>query len=333
MHAEVSVVIPARNEARTIVALLDALAAQSTRPREVIIVDDGSTDGTVAAVTAWAARQSGFPVTIAAGAGRGAGPAMNIGIAHASHDIIVRLDGHCLPDSRYIERSIDTLARPGAGVAGGVWTIAPRDASWTARGIAAVLSHPLGSGGAEYRTPSARARGTKEVDTVPFGTFHKAVWAEVGGFDEALVRNQDYDFNHRVRLTGRKVLLNPDIVTVYKARGTLAALARQYFDYGFWKVVMLRKFPASLRTRQLLPVLLLPALAGLAGWAMAERGAAAWSLAAYAAINLAGAAHASARAGDWRLTPFAFAALLVLQNAWSAGAWMSLLQGARGSRR
>lgn len=329
-----AVVIPCRNEAGTIVPLLDALAGQSRPPLHIIIVDDRSTDGTRLATESWKRAHAGVSMTLIDGPGRGAGPAMNAGIRRADADIIVRLDGHCLPDPDYIERSLEMLALPDAGVVGGVWKIAPAGGSVTARGIAAVLSHPLGSGGADYRRPPAPGdHRVREVDTVPFGTFHKSVWAEVGEFDESLARNQDYDFNYRVRLSGRKVLLNPAIVSVYKARGTLSSLARQYFDYGFWKVVMLRKFPKSIRVRQLLPMLLLPSLLALTAWAIVERQPAAWLLGAYAVLNLAGAVHASARAGDIRLTPAAFAALVVLQNAWSAGAWMSLLQGARGHRR
>jgi glycosyltransferase involved in cell wall biosynthesis len=331
----VAAVVPCRNEAGAIALLLDALLNQTRHPDVVIVVDDASVDGTRQIVTAWCSTHQDVASAILDGPGRGAGPAMNAGIRHADADVIVRLDGHCLPDTHYIERSLETLDMQDAGVSGGVWKIAPAGGSVTARGIAAVLSHPFGSGGADYRRPLAAGdQQVREVDTVPFGTFHKSVWAEIGGFDESLVRNQDYDFNYRVRLTGRKVLLNPAIVSVYKARGTLSSLARQYVDYGFWKVVMLRKFPKSIRVRQLLPMLLLPSLLALGAWALLGREAlAAWMLAGYAALNLAGAAHASARAGDIRLTPTAFAALVVLQNAWSAGAWTSLVQGARGQRR
>lgn len=331
----VSVVVPCRNEAANVEALLEAIERQSVSAREIVIVDDGSSDDTSAIVRRWERTRPWRNVVIVTGPGLGAAAAMNAGIRHASADIIVRLDGHCLPDVDYVARSIETLALPGAGVAGGVWEIAPRAASTTARGIAAVLSHPLGSGGAEYRKSSWSAvLSTKEVDTVPYGAFRTAVWAEVGGFDESLVRNQDYDFNHRVRLTGRRILLNPEIVSVYKARATFGALARQYFDYGCWKVVMLRKFPASIRLRQLLPLLLVPALVLLAVWALATRS---WLplalLVTYPAINLSGATHASLRAGGARLIPAATMALITLQVAWSAGAWGCLLRGARAKRK
>lgn len=331
----VVVVVPCRNEEHTVPGLLDAVAAQSRPPDRIFIVNDGSTDGTLAAVGRWARAHPAIPVSVVPGHGRGAGAAMNAGIAASDADVIVRLDGHCRPHPGYVEHSIATLDREAVGMTGGVWQIQPGASTRVARGIAAVLSHPLGSGGAAYRQPHADGDGeVRAVDTVPFGTFRKSVWTDVGGFDESLLRNQDYDFAYRVGLSGLQVLLNPAIVSVYQARSTLSALARQYFDYGFWKVIMLRKFPASIRIRQLLPLLLAPVVALLLIAAIAGRSrAAAIALAGYAVLNAAGAAHAAWRAGSVGLTPFAFAALLTLQNAWSAGAWMSLLRGARVPRR
>ena len=62
-----------------------------------------------------------------------------------------------------------------------------------ARTIAAVVSHALGSGGVAYRHPSG-AEQIAKVDTVPFGCFRRSLWEALGGFDEGLLGNQDYDF-------------------------------------------------------------------------------------------------------------------------------------------
>lgn len=328
------VVIPCRNEASAIAQLLNAIDGQGVRPQAVILVDDASTDDTCAVVERWAAAHT-LSVTIVAASGRGAGAAMNAGIARADAGIIIRLDGHCLPDPGYIQHCLETLSPADVGMAGGVWNIKPGADTPAARGIAAVLSHPLGAGGAEYRRAPARgARRPMAVDTVPFGAFRKDVWAEVGGFDESLLRNQDYDFAYRIRLTGRKVILNPAIVSAYQARPTLPALWRQYFAYGFWKIVMLRKFPKSIRLRQVLPLLLLPTLAGLVVLTFAAASAIpAMLLGAYLLLDAAGGAHAAARAGDLRLAPFAASALVTLQIAWSAGAWSSVIRGARAGRQ
>ena len=326
----VAVVIPCRNEARRLPALLDAVDMQTRPPSEIIVVDDGSTDGSADAARRWAAGHPNVPLRMVSTGGRGAAAAMNAGIAEARADIIVRLDGHCLPEPTYIERSVDILARPRAGIAGGVWRIVPGENTWTARSIAAALSHPLGSGGAGYRNPAPSDGAPRAVDTVPFGTFSRALWVELGGFDEALLRNQDYDFNYRARKSGRDVVLDPSIATVYLARSTFGALARQYFDYGAWKIRMLKKDVRALRVRQLLPMLLLPTLAPLAVWAIAAVSPiAALPIALYIAVNAAGAVHAALRAGEIGLTPGAVAGLVVLQTSWSAGAVSALVRPPR----
>jgi glycosyltransferase involved in cell wall biosynthesis len=334
--AFVAVVVPCRNEARSIEGLLHGLDAQTRAPDQIVIVDDGSTDDTAAVVDRWASAHPRLSIAVVRTQGRGAAAAMNTGIASTAADVIVRLDGHCLPAADYVDLSVKTLIATGAGVVGGVWSIRPGGPGAIARGIAAVLSHPLGSGGADYRDAQASASrgGPRTVDTVPFGTFHRELWSAIGGFDESLIRNQDYDFNYRVRQTSRQIVLDPAIVSTYWARPSLRALARQYFQYGYWKVVMLRKFPRSIRMRQALPLLLAPVVLGLLGWAAAERGGLPLLLlGSYAALNLAGGFQASVRAGDYRLVLCSAAALIVLQNAWSAGAWWSLLKGARASQR
>jgi glycosyltransferase involved in cell wall biosynthesis len=322
----IAVVIPCRNEAETIGPLLDALAAQTRPPDVVVVVDDASTDRTAGVVSEWAAAHPALPARVVASPRRGAGAAMNAGIAAVDAGIIVRLDGHSRPAPDYVRRSEETLFEPGAGVAGGVWRLEAGGAGSVARGIAAALRHPLASGGADYRHPASGDGRVRLVDTVPFGAFRRALWEELDGFDEALLRNQDYDFNYRARLAGHQVVLNPQIVSVYRARGTIGALARQYYQYGYWKVQALRKHPRALRLRALLPLLLVPSLTGLAIWLAATGSTIPLALLlSYPALLLAGALQASVRARDVTLTPFVWAAMGAVQLAWSSGASVALL--------
>jgi len=119
-------------------------------------------------------------------------------------------------------------------------------------------SHPIGVGDALYRHAAKPA----EVDTVPFGAFKRELLALIGFFDETLPVNEDYEFNARIRKSGGKVWLDPSIRSVYFARSTLAGLAKQYFNYGFWKWKMLRRYPDTLRWRQGLPPLFVLSLIG-----------------------------------------------------------------------
>ena len=101
------------------------------------------------------------------------------------------------------------------------------------------------------------------MDTVPFGAFRRSLIDKIGLFDETLLTNEDYEFNTRIRQSGGRVWLDPEIVTVYYARSTLRDLARQYWRYGYWKFRMLRRYPDTLRWRQALPPLFVASLIGL----------------------------------------------------------------------
>jgi hypothetical protein len=142
---------------------------------------------------------------------------------------------------------------------GGVWEIRPGAGTWIAKSIAAAAAHPLGVGDALYR----HAKQAAEVDTVPFGSFRRALIEEVGFFDESLLTNEDYEFNARIRKSGGKIWLDPSIRSIYFARASLLDLARQYWRYGFWKWRMLRRYPSTLRWRQALPPLFVISLLGL----------------------------------------------------------------------
>jgi succinoglycan biosynthesis protein ExoA len=166
----------------------------------------------------------------------------------------------------------------------------------------------------------------QRVDTVPFGCFRRSRWHELGGFDEELISNQDYDFNHRVRRAGYQVLLNPNMECVYRSRPTLDALARQYYRYGFWKRQMLRKSPGALRWRQVPPVLVLPWLAvtgiltAVSGHVFVISAAAAYPL-----VVLAGALGVAGKLRDATAVPLAAAAIATVHLSWSAGFWRALL--------
>jgi succinoglycan biosynthesis protein ExoA len=254
----VSIIVPCYNEARTIGLLLEAIYAQ-THPRdgiEVIIADGMSTDGTRQAIEAFTVEHPSLSIRVVDNPKRIIPAALNRAIAAAGGDVIVRLDAHSVPRPDYVERCVDALARTGAANAGGVWDIQPSRPSWLGRAVAAAASHPLGAGGARYRTGGEAG----EVDTVPFGAFQRTWLERVGPFDETLLTNEDYEFNVRIRQAGGVVWFDPAIQSTYFARGDLRSLARQYARYGYWKAKMAARYPGSLRWRQMLPPLFVLAL-------------------------------------------------------------------------
>ena len=93
----------------------------------------------------------------------------------------------------------------------------------------------------------------KYVDTVVFGAYTRAIIERAGGLDEELVRNQDDEFNYRLRKLGARILLLPGTHCRYTARGSLRALGKQFFDYGFWKVRVTQKHPLQMQMRHFVP--------------------------------------------------------------------------------
>jgi succinoglycan biosynthesis protein ExoA len=255
---KVSVIVPCYNEEETILKLLEAIYHQSY-PRdqiEVIIADGLSTDHTRDVIGAFQVIHPDFAIRIIENKKRNIPSGLNCAIKAAQGEYIVRLDAHSIPDSEYISLCVDGLQKGSGDNIGGIWKIEPGAHTWIAQSIAIAVSHPFGVGDALYRIGGA----AQEVDTVPFGAFRRQLVDKIGMFDETLLTNEDYEFNTRVRQSGGKVWLNPSIHSVYFARSTLGELAHQYWRYGYWKAQMLRRYPKTLRWRQVIPPLFVLAL-------------------------------------------------------------------------
>ncbi len=253
----VSVVIPVRNEAGVVRRALRSCLDQSYPAlHEVVVVDGMSTDGTRDAALSEAA---GDPrVSVIDNPARSTPSALNRGIAATSGAVIVRCDAHAELPQGYVAQAVDQLVTTGAANVGGIQRavgITPIQ-----RAIARAMSSPLGVGDARYRYGGRPG----PTDTVYLGVFDRAALERVGGFDETLIRNQDYELNYRLRASGETVWFDPTLEVVYIPRSSLRTLARQYFDYGVGKVRMLRKHPRAMRWRQLAPPTFVAGLAGSA---------------------------------------------------------------------
>lgn len=265
MPASVSIIVPCYNEERRIRFLLDALFAQ-TYPRErlsVTIADGRSTDRTRDVIAEFQRLHPDLHLSLIENTAQTIPAALNRAIQASSGEIVVRLDAHSGPYPDYIEKAVAALEAGKGENVGGVWEIHPGAPTWMARSIAVAAAHPLGVGDALYRHASRAAY----VDTVPFGAWRRALLEKIGGYDESLHANEDYELNTRIRQAGGKIWLDPSIRSIYFARASLGSLSRQYFRYGFWKLQMLRRYPGTLRWRQALPPLLVLSL--LAGGLLA----------------------------------------------------------------
>lgn len=258
----VSVIIPARNAAATLPAALRSVSLQTYQGAIEVIVADGAAPQATEQVSRL------FPEARVIANPDGSTPAgLNAALSVATHDIIVRCDAHSTLPPDYIARAVQTLRRTGAANVGGLQV--PVGTTRFERAVALATTTPLSVGHARYRLGGAQG----PADTVYLGVFRRDALCAAGGFDDTLLRNQDYELNWRLRERGEIVWFDPQLAAHYRPRGSIGALARQYFQYGFWKRVVLRRHPRSLRLRQLAApalviVLGISALLALAGGAL-----------------------------------------------------------------
>ncbi|HEX9855247.1 MAG TPA: glycosyltransferase family 2 protein [Acidimicrobiia bacterium] len=257
---DVSIVIPVRNE-RDAVGLAVASALEQEYPGrlEVVVADGMSTDGTRTLLGELSSDRRLKWVDNPAGS---TPAALNTAIIASSGEVIVRCDAHSVLPSGYVRRAVELLEGTGADNVGGIQLA--RGTSTMHRAIALAMSTPLGVGDAKFHIGGAPG----PTDTVYLGVFRRSTLAKVGLFDTTLVRNQDYELNHRIRASGGVVYFHPDLAVEYSPRRSLAALASQYRQYGTWKREVLRRHPDSLRWRQLAAPGLVVGLAASAGLAL-----------------------------------------------------------------
>lgn len=261
MSPRVSIIVPCYNEQHTIGLLLDALRQQEfpLKEIEVIVADGLSTDGTREVIDRHKTTYPELTITLIDNPMQTIPAALNKALDRAKGEYILRLDAHSVPRPDYVTLCMAILEKTDAANVGGAWEIRASQNHWLSRSIAVAAAHPLGAGDARYRYTGAAG----EVDTVPFGAFQKKWIDRIGGFNESLLTNEDYEFNYRLRKAGGKIWFDPSIRSVYFARADIASLGRQYLRYGYWKAAMLLNNPKSLRWRQALPALFVSGLLGL----------------------------------------------------------------------
>jgi succinoglycan biosynthesis protein ExoA len=310
----VTVVVPARNEARHIEGCVRSILAQRVEGGvEVLVVDGRSTDATAELARRAGAKVVDNPEQITP-------TALNRGLAVASGRFLLRFDAHSEMSDGYIDACLRALSEESGAVNVGGWCDVRGTGPW-GRAIAAALASRFGVGNARLWRRPKDAVQRRDVDTVPFGCFPISALREVGGWRETLVRNQDFELNHRLRAAGGRIVFDPSVWFVYYPRESLRALARQYWDFGRWKAVVVAADPASMRPRQLAPLVLL----ATASAAVAPLRAAPLARAAilgYAAL-LTGAAVRS-RGGARTVV-----ALATIHFAWGSGLAVGLAGAAR----
>lgn len=322
----VSVVIPMLDEVGFIGPCIEGFLAQSYPPDllEVLVVDGGSTDGSLDVVSAISADHP--RVRLVDNPRRVAAAAANVGIAEAKGDVLCFLSAHGVPDVDYVATSVRILDETGAVGVGGRYLHEGTDPASRAIGLA--MASPYG-----MASPHRWSGEVAEVDTISHPTFRKQPMIDAGGYDESLLRNEDYEFNYRLRAAGGRLVFSPEISSVYRPRASLRALSRQFYAYGRWKATIMRRHPRSIRPRHLVPPVAVAGGAGLAVSLVLGRGRRAATVVAisYALLEAAAVERARPRRLDASVPVF-LASLPVMHASWGAGVLSGLVQDALAAR-
>ena len=246
----VSVIIPVFNEYEYLEKTISSIINQDYQSNlyEIIIVDGLSDDGTRDIIRKFIEIDS--RIKLIDNPRRIVPIALNKAISIAKGEIIIRIDGHCEVAINFISENIKILNEyPDIVSAGG--PIAHSSKTDIGRSIALAMSHPLGVGNAFHRYNEYEGY----VEGAQFPSFRSEIFKDIGLFDEDFIRNQDDEFNYRIRLAGKHIYVSPKIRFKYYVRENFESLFKQYLQYGFWRIPFLIKHRKPSGFRQLVPSL------------------------------------------------------------------------------
>jgi succinoglycan biosynthesis protein ExoA len=255
----ISIIAPCRNEVLYIDKFIEAVLGQECKnfKLEIVIADGLSDDGTQEKLVAWARKETRLRVIC--NPGRIVSTGLNLALNNARGEIVVRMDIHTQYSKDYVSECVRSLSVTDAQCVGGPWVAfgyTPLQ-----RAIASAFQSSIGSGGAASR----QIDFSGWVDTVYLGAWRKSYILDIGGFDEALVRNQDDELCLRIVRQGGRIYQSSTIRSVYVPRDSFGALFRQFSQYGYWKIPVIRKHHLPASIRHVAPFVFIAVLALVAG--------------------------------------------------------------------
>jgi succinoglycan biosynthesis protein ExoA len=240
-----------RNEERDLRAAVAAVLAQNYSGPLVFALAVGPSSDATAAIAAELAAADPRVVVVENATGltpQGLNIAVRAGIdAQPSSLYLIRTDGHATLPRDYVRTAVETLERTGADNVGGM--MVPVGDGAVQEAVAFAMSHPVGLGGGRFHTGG----GEGAADTVYLGSFRRATFERVRGYDEHWTRAQDWELNLRLRESGALVWFTPQMRVEYRPRGTFRALASQFYKTGQWRREVVSRYPRTASLRYLAP--------------------------------------------------------------------------------
>lgn len=249
----ISIIIPVYNEMKYIENFISSIKNQDypQSDLEIIFIDGMSTDLTRKYINDFKKEFSN--VYLVDNPYKTVPFALNIGIKNAKGDIIIRLDAHAEYPSNYVSSLVYYLEKLNADNVGASAITVPADNKPVARAITISMSSIFGVGNATFRLENSTKKEFIEVDTVPFGCYRRDVFDKIGLFDEQLTRNQDNEFNERLRTAGGKIYLIPSLKIKYYARENYKKLYKMFFQYGYFGPLVDIKLKKPTQLRRYIP--------------------------------------------------------------------------------
>lgn len=242
----VSVIMPVLNEERHLAEAVRHILAQDYPGELELVIALGPSGDRTGEIAADLVAADPRVRTVPNPTGRTPN-ALNAAIAATRYEIVVRVDGHGLLAPGYIRTAARLLAQTGADNVGGV--MHAEGETVFEQAVAVAMTSKLGVGNAKFHTGGTAG----PAETVYLGVFRRAVLEKLGGYDEAFIRAQDWELNHRLRQAGGLVYFSPELRVTYRPRPDIRALARQYLHYGRWRRVVMRTHDGTVSARYLAP--------------------------------------------------------------------------------
>ena len=253
----VSIIMPVQNSGDHLRVSVESILDQTYESIDEIILGIGPSDRETHQIASELEVTDPRIIVVANPSG-GTASALNAAASRANGSYLVRVDAHSKLKKNYVKQAVDTIQRTNAANVGGIQKA--EGTSTIQKSIAVAMTSQFGVGNSQFHYGGSEG----PADTVYLGVYDAEVFKELGGFNEDLVRNQDYELNIRIRESGNIVWFDPNLIVSYSPRPSIPALFRQYFQYGQWKRVVIKMHPTSIKVRQMAaPVLVLSLLFGI----------------------------------------------------------------------
>lgn len=247
---------------------------------------------------------------------------LNEAIRQSQHEIIIRIDAHSEPAENYFKRGVEILQEQKAELLGGIMDAKGKSAFQSA--VAWAYTSRFGIGGANFHIGGEAG----EAESAYLGIFKKSALQRVGGYDEKIIRGEDWELAQRIKKSGGLVWFSPELKVVYWPRGTVAKLGKQFHSTGIWRGDLTRRNSSGAPLRYWIPpVYVAMSLYGLLTLAYG------YQLGILpTAVYLLGVAFlaASAQSLSLKARIALMVALPVMHYAWGIGFWRGYAVGAKG---